>query len=348
MNVLASRLFSPIQSKKECSGYSCRYSIPLHHAMAHSDLTQPLTFEPIFMERIWGGRRLQSVFGKNLPENRKIGEAWEIVDRPEAQSIVRHGTFRGTTLHDLWMQHRRDIFGDVPDAPRFPILIKLLDAQDKLSLQVHPPAAVAKKTGGEPKTEFWYVAKADPGAAIFVGLREPISADDFKRSIEDGTIPDRIHSIPVQAGDAMFLPAGRFHAIGAGNLLVEIQQNSDSTYRVFDWNRTDDQGHPRALHVDLALESIDFNDCQPELVRANGEVLVRHELFEVQKWTMTELRSIAPRGQFAIVSVLEGVAEIAGLRLKPGEFCLVPAGLAERDIRPVQGPGSILRITIPT
>src|SRR5205814_1661359 len=120
-------------------------------------------------------------------------------DRADEQSVVREGPFRGQTLHDLWTRHHGEIFGSVPNSPRFPVLIKLLDAQDKLSLQVHPPAHLAEKIGAEPKTEFWYVAKAEPGAQLFVGLREAMSASDFRRSIEDGTVADRVHAIPVQA-----------------------------------------------------------------------------------------------------------------------------------------------------
>jgi mannose-6-phosphate isomerase len=313
----------------------------------NSELTQPLLFQPIFMERIWGGRRLETDFGKDLPPDKKIGEAWEIVDRPEAQSTVRNGPLRDRTVHELWINQRAEIFGQVPDAPRFPLLIKLLDAEEKLSLQVHPPASVAEKIGGEAKTEFWYVARADPGAELYVGLREACSAQDFQRSIDDGTVVDRVQAIPVQAGDAMFLPAGRFHAIGAGNLLVEVQQNSDSTFRVFDWNRKDDRGEKRALHIEEALRSIDFEDCNPELVRPNGEILLRHELFEIQKWSVETPREIVPPGQFAIICVLEGTASIAGVELHPGEFCLVPATLKNRSIGAVHGRTTLLRVTIP-
>ena len=123
-------------------------------------MKSPLLFQPIFMERIWGGRKLADLFGKNLPAEKRIGESWEIVDRPEAQSVVANGSLRGKTLHELWSQNRQSVFGNVPDAPRFPLLIKILDAEEKLSLQVHPPEAIAAKLGGESKTEFWYVAAA--------------------------------------------------------------------------------------------------------------------------------------------------------------------------------------------
>ena len=149
----------------------------------------PLTFEPVFMERVWGGRRLESEFGKKLPTQKPIGESWEIADRPEAQSIVRNGTLRGKPLHELWSQDRDEIFGHVPDAPRFPLLLKVLDAHDKLSLQVHPPQEIASTLGGEPKTEFWYVAAADPGAELYLGFREAITRKQFEKALRDGTAP---------------------------------------------------------------------------------------------------------------------------------------------------------------
>src|SRR5690242_1883786 len=160
------------------------------------------------MERIWGGHRLASLFGKKTPATATIGESWEIVDRPEAQSIVRNGPLRDRTLHELWTHDRQSIFGNAPKTPRFPLLIKLLDAHDRLSLQVHPPEKIAAKFAGEPKTEFWYVASAIPGAKLMVGLREAVTRDQFRRAIENGTVAQLVHTISVEVGDAMFLPAG--------------------------------------------------------------------------------------------------------------------------------------------
>ena len=308
----------------------------------------PLTFEPIFMERIWGGRKLADLFGKNLPANKRIGESWEIVDRPEAQSVVSNGPLKGKTLHELWSQHRQEIFGTLPEAARFPVLIKLLDAQEKLSLQVHPPEKVAAKLGGESKTECWYVAAADAGAELFVGFKKSITRQQFEKSLRAGSAADEVHTVKVRAGDAMFLPAGRFHGVGAGNLLVEIQQNSDTTYRVFDWNRIDQAtGKPRQLHVDQALKSIDFNDVAPKLIEPQGELLVRHELFEIQRWNLDTAREIAAPGQFAIVSCLTGLLSCADVDLRPGEFFLAPASLQERQLKPRSDGTTLLRITIP-
>jgi len=310
-------------------------------------MTSPLTFDPIFMERMWGGRRLESEFGKKLPPNTRIGESWEIVDRLEAQSVVANRPLKGKTLHELWLQNRHDIFGDVPETPRFPLLIKLLDAQERLSLQVHPPEEVAAKLGGEPKTEFWYVAASDPGAEFFLGFRKLITREQFKRALDKGTVDDCVQKIRVKAGDAMFLPGGRLHAVDGGNVLVEIQQNSDTTYRVFDWNRVDATGNARQLHVDQALQCIDFTDVGPHLVEPNGEILIKDELFEIQKWNLDSSRKIAPLGQFAIVCCLTGSLRCASVDLVPGEFFLVPASLETRQLQPHSEGTSLLRITIP-
>jgi mannose-6-phosphate isomerase len=316
-------------------------------------MNSPLIFEPIFMERIWGGHRLASQFRKRTPVTETIGESWEIVDRPEAQSVVRNGRFRDRTLHELWMEDRELIFGNVPYVPswtgisRFPLLIKLLDAHDQLSLQVHPPEKIAEKLGGEPKTEFWYVASAIPGAKIYVGLREAVTRDQFEKAVRDGAVANLVHTVDVKTGDSIFLPAGRFHAVGAGNVLVEVQQNSDTTYRVYDWNRVDDAGKSRQLHVDQALQSIDFNDVAPSLIQPDGELLLHHELFEIQKWNLDAPRKIAPAGQFAIVCCLTGAIRCVHVDLRPGEFFLVPASLQDRQLQPRENGTSLLRITIP-
>jgi len=299
------------------------------------------------MERIWGGRKLAELFGKKLPANKRIGESWEIVDRPEAQSVVARGPRKGKTLHELWKEGRSLIFGEVPNAPRFPLLIKLLDAHEKLSLQVHPPEQVARKLGGEPKTEFWYVAAADPGAELLLGFCKPSTRVQFENALREGTAADYVHKIRVKPSDAAFLPAGRLHAVSAGNLLIEVQQNSDTTYRVFDWNRRDDSGQPRQLHIKQAMASIDFKDVTPKLVRPKGETLVRHELFEVQKWNLDSPREATPRGQFAVVCCVTGKLRCADVDLAPGEFFLVPARLQDRQLQPRRKGTRLLRITIP-
>ena len=307
----------------------------------------PLLFEPLFMERIWGGRLLEGLYGKKLPPGKTIGESWEIADRPEAQSVVRQGPWRGKTLHELWLHYRAEVFGaGMPDSPRFPILAKLLDAREKLSLQVHPPAAVAAPLGGESKNEFWYFAAAEPGAEIFAGLRRAVSPEEFERAVQNGTVTDLVERLPVATGDSFYLPSGRLHAIGGGNLIVEIQQNSDTTYRVFDWNRSDASGEKRALHVSESMRSIRFDDCAPSLQQPAGEELLRSPDFVVEKWDLTQNRSVIENGTFALIIGLSGTCECEGVAIQPGDFVLVPAALDGAQLVPRAPETSLLRVTL--
>jgi mannose-6-phosphate isomerase len=316
--------------------------------MSRNEVTAPLAFEPIFIERMWGGRRLESEFHKKLPPEKRIGESWEIADRSEAQSVVAGGPLRGKTLHELWTRRRQQIFGDVPETPRFPLLIKILDAHEKLSLQVHPPGNVASRLGGEPKSEFWYVAAAEPDAELFLGFRKAITRKSFEQRLREDTVIDHVHRMAVQAGDAVFLPAGRVHAIGAGNLLIEIQQNSDTTYRAFDWNRTDPAtGTKRDLHIEQAIQCIDFEDVQPHLIQSKGDLLISDRSFEIRKWKLDKAREAAPLGQFTIVCCLTGNLSCAQAKLAPGEIFLIPAHLEDRRLKPLAPDTSVLRVTIP-
>jgi mannose-6-phosphate isomerase len=311
-------------------------------------LAQPLVFEPIFKERVWGGRRLESMYGKKLPPGKQIGESWEIVDRPEAQSVVRQGEWRGRTLHELWVNHRGTIFGrDVPDAPRFPILVKLLDAREKLSLQVHPSAEIAAAFGGESKSEIWYFAAADAGAEIYAGLHRGAEQSQFAQAIREGRPADLVHRIEIKTGDAFFVPSGRLHAIGAGNLFIEIQQNSDTTFRVFDWNRVDDAAAKRVLQIEEALQSIDFNDFEPEVIRPVGEHLVQCPHFAVEKWDLRSARRASERRAFALFVCLSGAITANAVRIEAGEFFLVPAVASQTELQPTAPDTSLLRVTLP-
>ena len=250
----------------------------------------PLTFTPIFQERLWGSRRLAELYRKALPSNLPIGESWEISDRPEAMSVVNRGALNGRTLHSLIEEYGTDLLGNARLVNgRFPLLLKILDAAEKLSLQVHPPESAARELQGDPKTELWYVAEAAPGAELYVGLQRGVTREGFEQRLRSGTVAECFHRVPVHPGSAMFVPSGRVHGIGAGCVIFEIQQNSDTTYRVFDWNRTGPDGKPRALHVAPSLQSINFDDVEPGLVESAFEgpsdlqrrALVRCPFFEV-------------------------------------------------------------------
>ena len=312
-------------------------------------LTAPIIFEPLYMERIWGGRKLETLFGKNLPGGAIIGESWELVDRPEAQSVVHRGALRGQTLNELWTQYRESVFGSryANAVGRFPLLVKLLDAEDRLSVQVHPPASVAAELKGEPKTEMWYVAAAEEEADLYAGLKAGTTREQFETALAAGKCAGLLHRIPTHAGDCIFIPSGRVHAIGSGNVIVEIQQNSDTTYRVFDWNRTGLDGKPRALHVTESLRAINFSDYEPLLQSPCAEALVDCPYFDVARWALDAPREAAPAGEFAVVACVEGKVECSGETFGPGHFFLVPATLEDRQLKPVEPGTAVLVTTIP-
>ena len=284
---------------------------------------QLLRFTPIYQTRVWGGRALETLFGRELPDAQPYGESWELVDRAEAQSVVQSGSLSGTPLHALWQDHRREVFGTAvrrPGAPRFPVLIKVLDCRDDLSIQVHPPASVAPSLGGEPKTEMWFVADAAAGARLYAGVRSGVTRAQFEAALRDGTVADCVHQLSPRAGDSLFVPSGRIHALGAGLVVFEIQQNSDTTYRVFDWNRAGLDGKPRALHIRESLASIDFADVEPALGGASG-VLAECDDFRV---TRARTGHPAPPGIGRLIMPI-APTRWAGETLAPGDLALCPA-----------------------
>jgi mannose-6-phosphate isomerase len=317
-----------------------------------SPVLYPLTFHPLFKDRVWGGRELERLYRKPLPAGRPIGESWEISDRPGDVSVIANGPLAGKNLRWLMENHRAELLGDAKPAAgeRFPLLCKILDAREKLSLQVHPPAHKAAELGGEPKTEMWFIADAAPGAELFVGLKRGVTRAEFEKKIETGEVAECFHHVPVRAGDAMFLPSGRVHAIGAGLVIFEIQQNSDTTYRVFDWNRVGLDGKPRELHVAQSLASIDFNDFEPALIgtksAAAGKIqkraLVNSPLFNVETWKLNSGGDgLLKSKKMQIVAVTNGEAEVAAgsavVKLSAGQFCLIPAGLERTEVRAKSG-----------
>ncbi len=292
----------------------------------------PLKSVPVFKPRIWGGRRLAEVFGKELPPDQKIGESWEIADLPEGQSRIANGLFAGQTLGEVVRRHIEEIAG-ARDFPRqFPLLVKFLDAQEVLSVQVHPDAETCRRMGqGDPKTECWYIIQAEPGAVIYKGFKPGVTRDRFARAIEDGTAADLLAAVAVRPGECHFIPAGTVHSLGAGLLIAEVQTPSDTTYRVFDWNRVDESGRPRPLHIAEALESIHFDVTPGKLPVTTVGRLVDCEYFRVDKGHQARRGELLlGRGTLRVLIFLAGGGTILSSKAEPvpfkaGDCLLIPA-----------------------
>ena len=294
--------------------------------------TYPLKSMPVFKQRIWGGRKLAEAFGKALPPGEKIGESWELADLPEGESTIANGPLQGETLGDVVRRQPEPITGTRESPGRFPLLIKLLDARDVLSVQVHPDRRTCRRMGrGDPKTECWYIIEAEPGAVIYKGLKSGVTKKGFAQAIADGTTADLLAKVPVRPGQCHFLPAGAAHSIGAGLLIAEIQTPSDTTYRVFDWNRVDDSGQARPLHVDEALESIHFDLTPEKLPVTTVGRLVNSEHFKVDKGHQVEgCELLLARGRMRTLLFLTGGGTILSAEAEPvafraGQTVLIPA-----------------------
>ena len=292
----------------------------------------PLKFEPIFKERIWGGQGLRKIFGKEIDANLNIGESWELADLPEDKSVICNGQLAGVNIAEAMERFGDAISGKEGYRGPFGLLIKFLDACQTLSVQVHPDADTCKRTGkGDPKTECWYVIAADKGAFIYKSLKAGTTRENFKAAIEDGTVDRLLEKVEVQVGQCHMLPAGTAHAIGPGLLIAEIQTPSDTTYRVFDFNRKGPDGKPRQLHIEEAMEAIHFDASGDDLsVRTDGR-LVESDVFTVDKLELaTESQVEFADGQMRVLIIIEGSGSIAGdetetVNYSAGDTILLPA-----------------------
>lgn len=327
----------------------------------------PLRFEPAFRRYIWGGRRLADVLSKPIGAA-TAAESWEVVDHGVDQSIVRFGPLAGRTLHDLVVEFDTDLVGqrvwdrindvNLPAALRlrFPLLFKFLDANRNLSVQVHPDDAMG--AGLDPpdlgKTEAWYVLHAEPGAQVYAGLKSGVTVGAFAAAVKDGTSELLLHSFEAKTGDCIFVEAGTMHAIGAGLLVAEIQQASNTTFRVFDWNRVDDQGNGRPLHIQQALAATHFGrgPVNPLPPKKEGEsawqTVVSCDQFTMRRGRLNDTWACCGDGRFRILAVIGGSLSIqndpAGSPLQIGDTALLPASLSETSIVP-DGEVDILEIT---
>jgi mannose-6-phosphate isomerase len=306
-----------------------------------------LRFAPLYQKRVWGGRAFESVLGRTLGGTEPVGESWELVDRPEAQSVAVGGGWAGTTLNWLWNHHRAALFGgSAPATARFPLLLKLLDAREKLSVQVHPSVRESALGFGEPKTEWWYVLEALPGAAVYAGFRHGVTRQIVEEAVESGGLEPLLHRIPVSRGDSIFVPGGRIHAIDGGCLIAEVQQNSDTTFRVFDWNRRGMDGSLRELHVDQSLACISFEDVAPsvdaDLLR-NG---FSCEFFSVSALPLADPVAAGTMAG-AVFLVADGSVKVAGEPFVRGDWFLLPSLAASSCVEPGPGGGLLLRVELP-
>ena len=320
----------------------------------------PFTFEPIFQERIWGGRCLETLYSKSLPPGESIGESWEICDRPDAESIITNGPLKGHSLRWLMENHQEELLGNHPSKKgRFPWLAKMLDAKADLSVQVHPPAATARALNGDPKTEAWFIAHAEPSARLIAGLSATVTEAQFNEQIGQPDFADCLHEIPAQADQSLFIPSGRLHALGAGTVVFEIQENSDTTYRIHDWDRTGLDGQTRELHVEQGLKSIDFEDHEPTVCPVNWSnldgfssclITDQPDIFHLSHIRIDDSGRLSLPGKGPrLIAVTHNSLTLNSknitLELAAGQFALVPASAEKITI---QGQAAQFLLTQPS
>jgi mannose-6-phosphate isomerase len=307
----------------------------------------PLIFDPALHARPWGGHQLADRLGKDLPPGPPIGESWEIFWK----NRVANGEYEGKTLGDVIKLYPQEMAGKATAGEEFPLLVKYLDAQEWLSVQVHPDDVLAGKLEGEPrgKTECWYVIQAAPGAKIAYGLSEKFDAKSLRAAIDAGRSKEMMQYVEVQAGDFVFVPAGTMHALGPGVLVYELQQTSDTTYRVYDWDRMGLDGNPRELHLDKALACTHFDvkpaakvPYQMKTVSEGVQVgqLTRSQYFALDKVSFSEPYKLNTNGTAAhLISAITGHVEWRGSTYLPQVFpqgvsALIPAGVGEYTLVP--------------
>jgi mannose-6-phosphate isomerase len=320
----------------------------------------PLKFHPIYKERVWGGNNLSQILKRKMPISSVIGESWELCAHEEGTSTISNGSFSGTKIVDLINTYSNEILGEDFQhfKNKFPLLFKFIDANEKLSVQVHPEDGYALFNEMElGKTEMWYIVNAKPGAKIIYGLKERISCKDFQKAIENGCVEDTLNEIEVKTGDVFFIPSGTVHAIGEGIVIAEIQQNSNTTYRVYDWNRLGLNGEVRQLHVEKALDVINFSqDIRNSCIEGiKLEEVGYHSIFYVHcPYFTMELLEISRKytinqkeKRFEVLMCIEGDFNILYNNQREsfgvGETVLIPASMCEYV---VEGEGKIIKTYI--
>lgn len=320
---------------------------------------EPILFNPDFKERVWGGQKLKTLFGKEIPFEH-TGESWEIACHDNGQSVANNGQFAGRTLQEILLEAGEDVVGEAfNEGDKFPLLIKLIDAKDDLSVQVHPDDAYAAvhENGELGKSEAWVVLEAEPGASLVIGLKHGVTKASFIEALEKGHLEEVLNRLPVKAGDVVDIPAGLVHAIGTGILLAEVQQNSDTTYRVYDWNRVGLDGKSRDLHIEKSLDTIDFagrHSTSCVVGKAKSEkgyvhtAYISNDYFALERVDVTTKFETKRTSAFEIFVVLEGEGQLTGdfesIRVKKGDSLIVPKGV---DTYAFEGAISLLKTYVP-
>lgn len=304
----------------------------------------PLKLTPAVKEIIWGGNKLKNMYGKKS-DFENIAESWELTVRPDGMNVIENGEYAGMTLGEYIDKATYAVIGDGYDGDRFPLLIKFIDARDRLSIQVHPSDEYSLKNENEfGKTEMWYIVEADEGAELVIGTKPGYSAEAFENAVADNTVEDLFEKIKVKAGDVYFIPSGLVHAIGAGNLICEIQQNSNVTYRVYDYGRLGKDGKPRETHVEKARDVIvNYSPEEIEKMRfaaadeRSSTLLAACDKFKVNKYEFTELSLNAGKGSFLSLTFIEGDGVILfdgnEYPFKKGETYYMPAGMGKFTLK---------------
>lgn len=317
-------------------------------------LDQPLSFRPLLKEYVWGGRRLGTLLGKPLGDGDSYAESWEIVDHGVDQSVVVDGPWAGTTLHELVERCGADLLGRHHPQRQFPLLFKYLDAQLTLSVQVHPNDEQAAQLTPPDlgKTEAWVVLAAEPGSKIFAGLKPGVDRAQLEQALAAGTCDECLHRLEPKVGDCIFLEAGTVHALGDGLVIAEIQQASNTTFRLFDWNRADRDGKPRPLHIQESLDTINFarGPVAPQVPvptdRPHVERLVACDKFILERWRFNVPRKCGGDNRCHLVAVLEGTIDVAGRQFRYGESLLIPAACQDAVFKPL-GRAVLLDMYLP-
>ncbi len=313
----------------------------------------PLTFYPVYKEYIWGGSRIPARYAR-IGAPKVCAESWEISAHPDGESLVTHGRYAGQTLAAMTKHFGVDLVGTrAPDPTRFPLLFKLIDARERLSVQVHPNERNAILVNGDPKTEMWYVLDAQPNAHLYAGLTENSTPQRLRAAVEQGVAEALLVKFNVSAGEAFFIPGGLVHAIGAGCLIYEVQQNSNTTYRLYDWDRVTPTGDRRPLHVEKSLQAIDWQLAPAHPYNVAQEVdttVIASEFFTLRKCELTAATETPMDGtSFHVIFCERGHATITAsgetITLRPGSSCLIPAAAPSYTIEP-DGPTSVLITTL--